>query len=155
MEIKLSFTKVYLACGYTDLRKSIDGLSYLVSQNFKLNPTEPALFLFCGRRRDRIKALLWQDDGFLLMYKRLENGRFQWPRKPQDVLEISEQQYRWLMEGLAIEQPKALKKITTKYRFYIMGPLSRPRSKILRVAVSRIILSSEASKVKLVGNLVA
>ena len=117
MEIKLSFTRVYLACGYTDLRKSIDGLSYLVSQNFKLNPTEPALFLFCGRRRDRIKALLWQDDGFLLMYKRLENGRFQWPRKPQDVLEISEQQYRWLMEGLAIEQPKALKKITTKYRF--------------------------------------
>ena len=51
------------------------------------------------------------------MYKRLEKGRFQWPRKPQDVLEISEQQYRWLMEGLAIEQPKALKKITTKYRF--------------------------------------
>ena len=44
------------------------------------------------------------------MYKRLENGRFQWPRKPQDVLEISEQQYRWLMEGLAIEQPKLSKK---------------------------------------------
>ena len=56
------------------MRKSIDGLSAIVSQNFKLNPFENALFLFCGGKRDRMKALLWEGDGFLLLYKRLEGG---------------------------------------------------------------------------------
>ena len=68
--------KVYIACGHTDMRKSIDGLSAIVSQNFKLDPFDKSLFLFCGRRRDRIKGLLWEGDGFLLLYKRLEGGRF-------------------------------------------------------------------------------
>ena len=68
--------RIYIACGKTDMRKSIDGLSAIVSQNFNLNPFENALFLFCGGKRDRIKALLWEGDGFLL-YKRLEGGVFQ------------------------------------------------------------------------------
>lgn len=59
--------KVYIACGHTDMRKAIDGLSSIVSQNFKLDPFERNLFLFCGRRRDRIKGLLWEGDGFLLL----------------------------------------------------------------------------------------
>lgn len=67
---------VYIACGYTDMRKSIDGLAAMVQQQFQMDPFQPTLFLFCGRRCDRIKALLWEGDGFLLMYKRLENGRF-------------------------------------------------------------------------------
>lgn len=109
--ITLTADHIYLACGYTDLRKSIDGLSALVLHQFQLNPFQPALFLFCGRRRDRIKALLWQEYGFVLLYKRLENGRFQWPRTSQEAREISEQQYRWLMEGLAIDQPRAVRKV--------------------------------------------
>lgn len=109
--ITLTADHIYLAYGYTDLRKSIDGLSSLVLHQFHLNPFQPALFLFCGRRRDRIKALLWQDDGFVLLYKRLENGRFQWPRTYQEAREISEQQYRWLMEGLSIDQPRAVRNV--------------------------------------------
>ena len=70
------FIKIYIACGHTDMRKSIDGLSAIVSQNFMLDPFEKNLFLFCGRKRDRIKAILWEGDGFLLLNKRLENGRF-------------------------------------------------------------------------------
>ena len=74
------FEQVYIVCGYTDMRRSIDGLSAIVKQNFGLEPCSGSMFLFCGKRRDRMKALLWEGDGFLLMYKRLDNGSFQWPR---------------------------------------------------------------------------
>ena len=75
------FTNVYIACGYTDLRFGVDGLARLVESRFELSPfMADTLFLFCGRRNDRIKGLLWEGDGFLLLYKRLEAGRFQWPR---------------------------------------------------------------------------
>ena len=67
---------IYLACGYTDLRQGIDGLAALVQTQFELDPFSNSLFLFCGRRRDRIKALLWEGDGFVLLYKRMEQGGF-------------------------------------------------------------------------------
>ena len=67
------------------MRKSIDGLAAIVKEQFHLNPFSSSLFLFCGKRRDRIKVLLWEGDGFLLLYKRLENGNFQWPRTEQEV----------------------------------------------------------------------
>ena len=57
---------VYIACGYTDMRAQIDGLAAIVQQAFKLDPCSKTLYLFCGRRADRIKALLWEGDGFLL-----------------------------------------------------------------------------------------
>ena len=63
---------VYIACGYTDLRRGIDGLATLVKSQFQMDPFQRALFLFCGRRRDRLKALYWEGAGFLLLYKRLE-----------------------------------------------------------------------------------
>lgn len=98
---------VYLACGYTDLRKGIDGLAGMVQREFHLDPFQEALFLFCGRRKDRIKGLYWEGDGFVLVYKRLEAGSFQWPRNGAEAKRITVQQYRWLMEGLRVEQPKA------------------------------------------------
>ena len=104
--------RVYLAVGYTDLRLGIDGLAAIVEARFHLNPFEETLFLFCGRKRDRIKGLLWEGDGFLLLYKRLEDGAFQWPRTGEEARQLTPQQYRWLMEGLSIEQPKAHRPIT-------------------------------------------
>lgn len=98
---------VYLACGYTDLRQGIDGLANIVQQRFHLDPFQEALFLFCVRRKDRIKGLYWEGDGFVLVYKRLEAGSFQWPRNDSEAKRITAQQYRWLMEGLSVEQPKA------------------------------------------------
>ena len=106
--------RIYISCGKTDMRKSIDGLSAIVSQNFNLNPFENALFLFCGGKRDRMKALLWEGDGFLLLYKRLESGVFQWPRTTEEVREITPQQFRWLIEGLSVDQKKVIKKIDNK-----------------------------------------
>jgi transposase len=103
--------RVYLACGYTDLRRGIDGLVGIVQRSFELDPFSDNLFLFCGRRCDRIKALYWEKDGFVLLYKRLERGSFQWPRTAREVRELTPRQFRWLMEGLAVEQPKALKTV--------------------------------------------
>ena len=103
--------RVFIACGYTDLRRGIDGLASIVQSQFRLDPFTNTLFLFCGRRRDRIKALYWEGNGFVLLYKRLESGAFQWPRSEDEARELTAQQYRWLMEGLQIDQPKAHKSV--------------------------------------------
>lgn len=100
---------IYIACGYTDMRKSIDGLASVVQEQFHLDPFSKSLFLFCGKRRDRMKVLLWEGDGFVLLYKRLENGSFKWPRKESEVKPISWQEFRRLMEGLELEQKHAIK----------------------------------------------
>ncbi len=107
-----SAEKIYIATGYTDLRRGIDGLASIVQSEFQLNPTDNCLFLFCGRRLDRVKALYWEENGFVLLYKRLESGKFQWPRSEQEAKEISPQQYRWLMEGLSVYQKTAHKSVS-------------------------------------------
>ena len=104
------FRAVYIVCGYTDLRFGIDGLANKVQSEFELDPFDKdTLFLFCGRRADRIKGLLWEGDGFLLLYKRLDNGCFRWPRNETEAKLLTEQEIRWLFEGLELEQPKAIK----------------------------------------------
>lgn len=102
--------KYYIACGYTDLRCGIDGLAAVVTQQYGGNLNEESLFLFCGRRTDRIKALYWSGDGYILLYKRLSNGRFQWPRSEAELRLLDPRSFRWLMEGLRIEQKTAIRK---------------------------------------------
>lgn len=105
-----TFRKIYIKTGYTDLRRGIDGLSEIISQEYKLDVFDKnVLFLFCGRRSDRIKGLLWEGDGFLLLYKRIENGRFQWPRNAEDVRQITPKEFRDLLLGFAILQPSAIR----------------------------------------------
>jgi transposase len=77
--ISLEGKPVYLACGPTDMRKSINGLASIVEAGFKLNPFNDGVFVFCNRNRDRIKILEWDGDGFWLYFKRLEKGSFRWP----------------------------------------------------------------------------
>ena len=92
--------KAYIVVGYTDLRLGIDSLATIVKEKYKLNPFERGiLFLFCGRKTDRIKALLWEGDGFLLLYKRFERGHMQWPRSTNEAAAITMEQYKLLMRG--------------------------------------------------------
>ena len=99
--------RIIIACGRTDLRKGIDGLAQIIGTKYDLNPFEKdVLFLFCGVRGDRIKGLIWEGTGFLLLYKRLESGSFSWPKTPQEACSLTRDQYRMLMEGLDPIHPK-------------------------------------------------
>lgn len=101
---------IYLVCGYTDMRKSIDGLRAIVEGTLHLDSKSRSLFLFCGRRCDRMKALLWEGDGYVLMYKRLDvQGRYRWPRCAGEARNLTWQEFDWLMSGIDIEQPTAIK----------------------------------------------
>lgn len=102
--------ELYIVTGYTDMRKSIDGLCTIICDTLHMDPRRNAIYLFCGRRCDRIKILIHEPDGFVLLYKRLEvDGRYRWPRNKSEVKSITWQQFDWLMTGLEIEQPKAIK----------------------------------------------
>jgi len=105
---------IYIICGHTDMRKSIDGLCAIINDYLKIEPeNSKSLYLFCGKRSDRIKALFHENDGFVLLYKRLDYqvGKYRWPRNKSEVKSISWQQFDWLMSGLDIEQPKAIKSV--------------------------------------------
>ena len=107
--------RIILACGRTDLRKGIDGLAQLIGTKYDLNPFEKdVLFLFCGCRTDRIKGLLWEGTGCLLLYKRLEDGSFSWPRTPEEAAELTRDQYQMLMQGLNPIVPK-IKEVHPKH----------------------------------------
>jgi len=107
-------SNVFLVTGSTDMRKSIDGLMSVIAHTYQMDPYSSALFLFCGRRNDRIKCLLYERNGFTLLYKRLEAGRYQWPRNKSEVMPLTRQQLRWLLEGLSIEQPKAIPSVKSR-----------------------------------------
>ncbi len=106
-------SRIFLACGATDFRKQITGLSAMVNLQFKLDPyQESYVFIFCNKKKDAIKVLRYDKNGFILATKKLLDGmKFQWPRSEKEVKEITFQQVEWLLQGLEIEQKKALRPI--------------------------------------------
>ncbi len=100
---------IYIVCGRTDMRKSIDGLCAIIQEQFSME-IDHALFLFCGRKCDRIKAILKEPDGIVMIYKRLTaQGSYRWPRNKSEVRNLTWREFDWLMSGIDIEQPKAIK----------------------------------------------
>jgi len=102
--------RVYLACGATDMRKSIDSLAALVTHAFDLDPFSDAWFVFCNRGRDKLKLLRWDHNGFWLYYRRLEKGRFDWPAgnaTERTSRVITRRELAWLLDGLPLEQHHA------------------------------------------------
>lgn len=111
-----SYDSIYLACGATDLRKSVDGLAVIVKQEFNMDPFGNFLFLFCNRERNRLKALNWDSNGFVLYYKRLDGAgaRFKWPKEAADVRNITIKQLRLLMGGMSIDPPKGFGEVSAR-----------------------------------------
>lgn len=108
----VGFEKIFIATGYTDLRRGIDGLASTIKFQFELDPFQKhVLFLFCGKRTDRIKGLVWEGDGFLLLYKRLNIGGFSWPRTKEEAMEIKPEQFQMLMQGLSIVAKHPIKEL--------------------------------------------
>ena len=100
----ITFSKIILAVGRSDLRKGIDGLATVVRLKYGLDPLEKdTLFLFCGTRRDRIKGLLWTGDRYVLLYIRLADGRFQWPRTADEARRLNGEEFMRLMDGFSID----------------------------------------------------
>ena len=96
--------RIVVVTGKTDLRRGIPGLSALVRLSYGRNPLEiGTLFLFCGNRRDRIKGLILEDDGWLMLVKRVSDGVFQWPRNSQEARDITPEQFALLMDGFTLE----------------------------------------------------
>lgn len=108
---------VVLICGVTDMRKSIDGLAYIVAYDLEMEPCSEKLFVFCGRRRDRLKILHWSANGFWLHYKRLEKGTFKWPGIDDDELSltITSRQLNWLLDGLPLDLSQAHPHLIYRY----------------------------------------
>lgn len=105
---------IYVACGITDFRKQMDTLCAMVIDKFNLDPyTGSSVFIFCNRKRNAIKVLRFEDNGFILAHKKLidvDKMKFQWPKNETEVKDITIEQLRWLLQGLNIEQKTALKK---------------------------------------------
>ena len=105
-------TQVYFAREPVDMRKQIDGLALHVQEVFELNPCTPALFAFCNRQKDKVKILFWHDNGFCLIYKRIEKGRFQWPKNDEPSCVYSARDLMWLLDGLSLSDLKPQKKLS-------------------------------------------
>ena len=109
-----SISKVYIAYGATDFRKQIDSLCIEVKSKFHLNPYEKAAFIFCNKKRNSIKVLCYDKNGFILAQKKLldtEKMKFQWPRNSSEMKNITREQLSWLLSGLKINPEKCFKEI--------------------------------------------
>ena len=99
--------QVYLHRAPVDMRRQIDGLSLLAKEVMHLDPLSGALFVFINRRRDKLKCLTWERNGFVIWYKRLERHRFHWPRQREEtVLTLTGEQLNWLLDGYDVWQMK-------------------------------------------------
>jgi len=100
-----SSARVYVAAGPTDMRKGFDGLSTLVQETLKKDPFRGHLFVFRGRRGDLVKVLWWDGQGFCLFAKRLNRGRFVWPRVLDGAITLTPAQLAMLLEGIDWRAP--------------------------------------------------
>ncbi len=108
--MQFSDKPVYLCCGWTDMRKSINGLMSLVQESFSLDPFAEALFVFCNKSKNRLKILEWDGDGFWLYFKRLEKGRFHWPAAGESgTMTLEQDELTCLIDSTRLEK-KLLRK---------------------------------------------
>ena len=108
------FKQVIMITGYTDGRKGIDGLADMIKYVYNMDPFEKeVLYIFCGKNSRKIKGIVWEGDGFVLLTKRLDGkeSRFHWPRNGEEARALTQQQLQWLMTGLRIDLKPTIKQI--------------------------------------------
>jgi len=99
-------TQIWIAAGFTDMRRGFTGLSALAQTALEQNPFNGHIFVFRGKRGDLIKVLWWDGDGLCLFAKRLERGRFIWPQAESGTVSLSRAQLSMLLEGIDWRQPR-------------------------------------------------
>jgi transposase len=101
-------TRIFLAAGSTDMRKGFNGLSALVKDRLECNPLDGHLYLFCNKRRNRLKVLYWDGSGLWICNKRLERGRFSWPMAEESAAKISlnTEELSLLLGGIELERTR-------------------------------------------------
>lgn len=111
--------EIYLACGYTDMRKSINGLTTIVQSSFKLDPFNASIYVFCNKHKDRIKILEWDGNGFWLHLKRLERGKFSWPAEADDenVMHLTSEELKYLLGAPGLQVKLKRKSLQGKIQF--------------------------------------
>ena len=117
MKMFVDVNEIYLHPAPVDFRKSINGLSLIVEQQMSLSPFSDALFVFCNRKKDKLKVLYWDNTGFCLWYKRLEEEKFKWP-KHADVrasLTLTQTQWHWLLAGVDISKMQSHKTLNYQH----------------------------------------
>ena len=125
--ISLAGKRVFLACGHTDMRLSIDGLAAIVAGGFKPDPFDGALFVFCNRRRNRIKILEFDGDGFWLHFKRLEKGNFRWPKTSDEAtMKLTGDELAFILGGTKVELK--LKRTEVAGRRVIQARRQKPKT---------------------------
>lgn len=115
--ITFSNTRVYIAIGAIDMRKAIDGLSALVANMFQEDVFGGHLFVFSNRKRSMIKILYWHNNGFWLLQKRLEKGKFRWPQNVEAAMQVGQRELMWLLDGLEINQAKAHRSLSYSHAY--------------------------------------
>lgn len=101
---------IWIATQPTDMRKSFDTLAELVRQQLQADPLSGQLFVFKNKRGDRIKLLYWDEDGFVLLYKRLEVGTFRFPQATQQGVQIRPADLQMLLDGVDLDSVKRSKR---------------------------------------------
>jgi transposase len=110
------YSGIFLACGATDLRQSVDGLAHIVKQDFQMDPFGNHLYMFCNKRRNRLKCLCWDGNGYCICYKRLDGAgaKFAWPDKADAVRGISVEQLKLLLGGLSVDPPRGFAEVKSR-----------------------------------------
>ena len=98
--------KIFLVTGITDMRKSFDTLSAIVSETLGGDPYSGDVYAFCNRGRNRVKLLVWDESGFLLCAKRLEAGTFAWPTASETSIDLSSEELQLLLGGIDVRDAK-------------------------------------------------
>ena len=102
---------IYLYREPVDFRKQVNGLAAIVEQELGHNLFDGALYAFCNRQRNKLKCLMWEDNGFILYYKALAEEKFHWPKGEEEVISLTGEQINWLLDGYNLAVMKGHKKL--------------------------------------------